>query len=68
MDLPVDWELAGEIEAFGENLPLGHFLHLKIPKWPDLGSNAGRCGGSGDVVAVLWSSVSYVFASCADNK
>jgi hypothetical protein len=25
----VEWELVGEIEALGENLPQGHFVHNK---------------------------------------
>jgi hypothetical protein len=34
----VEWELAGETELLGENMPQCHFVHHK-PTWLDLGSN-----------------------------
>jgi hypothetical protein len=39
----VEWELAGETEVFGENLPQYHFVHHN-PTWLALGSNPGRRG------------------------
>jgi hypothetical protein len=36
------WELAGEVEVLGENLPQSHFVHHT---WSDLGSNQGRHDG-----------------------
>jgi hypothetical protein len=37
----VEWELAGETEVLGENLPQCHFaLHKSHMTWP--GSNQGR--------------------------
>jgi hypothetical protein len=40
----VEWELAGETEVIGENLPSAT-LSATYPTWPDLGSNPGRRGG-----------------------
>jgi hypothetical protein len=40
----VEWELAGETEVLGENLPQCHFVHHNLT-WPDLGSNPSRHGG-----------------------
>jgi hypothetical protein len=40
----VEWELAGETEVLGENLPQST-LSTTNPTWPDLGSNPGRRGG-----------------------
>jgi hypothetical protein len=40
----VEWELAGESEVLGENLPQST-LSTSNPTWPDLGSNPGRRGG-----------------------
>jgi hypothetical protein len=40
----VEYELAGETEVLGENLPQRHF-YTTNPTWPDPGSNPGRrCG------------------------
>jgi hypothetical protein len=42
----VEWELAGETDVLGENLPQCHFVHQKShTTWPDLGSKPGRRGG-----------------------
>jgi hypothetical protein len=40
----MEWELAGETEVAGENLPSGTFS-TTYPTWPVLGSNPGRHGG-----------------------
>jgi hypothetical protein len=41
----VKWELAGETEVLGENLPQCHFVdHKSYMTWPELGSNLGRRG------------------------
>jgi hypothetical protein len=40
----VEWELAGDTEVLGGNLPSAT-LSTTNPTWPDLGSNQGRHGG-----------------------
>jgi phage-related protein len=40
----VEWRLAGETEALGENLPQRHFSTTNLT-WPDRGSNSGRRRG-----------------------
>jgi hypothetical protein len=40
----VEWELAGEAEIFGENLPQRHFSTTN-PTWPDPGLKPGHRGG-----------------------
>jgi hypothetical protein len=40
----VEWRLAGETEALGENLPSAT-LSTTNPAWPDPGSKPGRRGG-----------------------
>jgi hypothetical protein len=44
MEQSMEWELAGETEVLGENLPQCHFVYHKS-KWFDLGSNPDRRGG-----------------------
>jgi hypothetical protein len=41
----VAWELAGETEVPGENLPQCHFVHTN-PAWPELDTKLGRRGGN----------------------
>jgi hypothetical protein len=43
MENLVEWRLAGETEAPGENVPQRHFVHHKS-HLPDPGSNPGRRG------------------------
>jgi hypothetical protein len=39
MEQSVEWDLAGEIEVLGENLPQGHFdNHKSHVTWPGLES------------------------------
>jgi hypothetical protein len=40
----MEWELAGETEGLGENLPSATSFTTN-PTWPGLGSNLGRRGG-----------------------
>jgi hypothetical protein len=40
----VEWELAGEADVLGENLPSAT-LSTTNPTWSDLGSKPGRRGG-----------------------
>jgi hypothetical protein len=40
----MEWELAGNTEVLGENLPSAT-LFITNPTLPDLGSNPGRRGG-----------------------
>jgi hypothetical protein len=40
----VEWELVGETELLGENLPQFN-LFTANPTWQDLGSNPGHRGG-----------------------
>jgi hypothetical protein len=40
----MEWELGGETEVLGENLP-NVTLSTTNPTWPDLGSNPDRRGG-----------------------
>jgi hypothetical protein len=40
----VEWELSGEAEILGKNLPQCHFFTPNLT-WPDLGSNLDRRGG-----------------------
>jgi hypothetical protein len=52
----VEWELAGETEVLGENLPQCH-LSTKNPTWLDMGSKPGRRGGKSE----LWHTLEYDF-------
>jgi hypothetical protein len=44
LEQSVEWELAGETEVLGKNLPYASWSTTN-PTWPDLGSNPGRRSG-----------------------
>jgi hypothetical protein len=59
----VEWKLAGETEAIGENLPERHFCPSQNPTWLEPGLNPGRRGGD-----AATNHLSYGAARCSVSE
>jgi hypothetical protein len=59
----VEWRLAGETEALGENLPQRHICPSQNPTWLDPGFNPGRRGGKPATNRLSYGAASYLSVS-----